>query len=124
MGAFMFCCNMSFSPNLSHFAILTLLLFGILVCISALLITYASLMDENVLFYLFGYPFFSLASLHLKERMHELIGGGLLLVEGRLLVEHQDPLRVLDPALRMHHQDMVDDFSLRKHGRRLCKPSF
>lgn len=53
----------------------------------------------------------SLASLHLKGRMHELIGG-------HLLVEHQDLLRGPDPALLMRPPDMVDDFSLGKHGSR------
>lgn len=51
-----------------------------------------------------------MTSLHLKGRMHEVIGG-LLLVEGRLLVEHQDPHRGPVLALLMHHHDTVDDFS-------------
>ena len=57
-----------------------------------------------VLLYLFVNPIFSLASLHLKERMHELTGG-------LLLVEHQGLLPGPDPALLMLHQDMVDEFS-------------
>lgn len=52
-----------------------------------------------------------MTSLHLKGRMHELIGG-------HLLVEHQDLLRGPDPALLMRPPDMVDDFSLGKHGSR------
>lgn len=45
-----------------------------------------------------------MTSLHLKEGMHELTGG-------LLLVEHQGLLRGPDPALLMLHQDMVDEFS-------------
>lgn len=60
--------------------------------------------------------FLFVASLHLKEGMHELIGG-LPQAGGLLLVEYRDPHLGLGPALLMRHQDMADDFSLRKHGR-------